>query len=52
MKLLKNKIQKLKIKLNNLENKFSDATTSIQIHQYNTDKQNLEKRVEDVDKKY
>ena len=31
------------MKVNNLEQKIPDATTSIHIKQYNTDKQNLEK---------
>ena len=30
--------------------KIPDATTLIQINQYNTYKQNLEKKIEDVDK--
>ena len=33
----------LKIKVNNLEKKISDGTSLIQINQYNTDKQNIEK---------
>ena len=33
----------LKIKVNNLEKKIPDGTSLIQINQYNTDKQNLEK---------
>ena len=35
-----------------LSEKISDATTRIHINQYNTDKQNLEKKIADVDKKY
>ena len=31
--------------------KIPDATTIIHINQYNTDKQNLEKKIGDVDKK-
>ena len=45
------KLNILKTKVNNLEKKFPDATTLTHINQYNTDKQNLEKRIEDVDKK-
>ena len=33
----------LKAKVNNLEKKIPDGTSLIQINQYNTDKQNLEK---------
>ena len=33
----------LKTKVNNLEKKIPDGTSLIQINQYNTDKQNLEK---------
>ena len=33
----------LKIKVNNLENKIPDGTSLIQVNQYNTDKQNIEK---------
>ena len=32
-------------KVNNLEKKIPDATTLIHINQYNTDKQNLEKKI-------
>ena len=39
----KTKFNTLKTKVNNLENKIPDATTLIDIYQYNTDKQNLEK---------
>ena len=38
--------------MNNLRKKIPDATTLIHINQYNTDKQNLEKKIGDVDKKY
>ena len=34
----------LKTKVNNLDNKIPDATTLIQINQYNTDKKNLEEK--------
>ena len=34
----------LKTKVNSLEKKIPDATTLIHINQYNTDKQNLEKK--------
>ena len=46
------KFKTLKIKVNNLENKIPDATKLIHISQYNTDKQYLEKKIGDVDKKY
>ena len=42
----------MKTKINKLDNKVPDATTLIHINQYNTDKQNLEKKTGDVDKKY
>ena len=42
----------LETKVNNLEKKIPDATTLIHINQYNIDKQNLEKKIGDVDKKY
>ena len=38
------KFNTLKKKVNSLEKKIPDATTLIQINQYNTDKQNLEKK--------
>ena len=41
----------LKTKANNLEKEIPEATTLIHINQYNTDKQNLVKKMEDVDKK-
>ena len=40
-----------KAKVNNLEQKITDAATLIQINQYNTDKQKLKKEIENVDKK-
>ena len=50
MKLLK--IQKtLKTKTFRLEKKIPDATNLIHLNEYNTDKQNLEKKSGDVDKK-
>ena len=45
------KFNTLKTKVNNLENKAPDGTTLVHINQYNGDKQNLEKKYEDVDKK-
>ena len=38
------KFNTLKAKVNNLDKKIPDATTLIHINQYNTDKQNLEKK--------
>ena len=55
MKLLQKKKKKsntLKIKVNNLENKIPDATTFIHINQRNTDEQNFQKKIDDLDKKY
>ena len=53
MKLLKNtNFNTIKTKVNNLENKIPDATILVHINQYNTDKQNLEKEIENVGKKY
>ena len=46
------KFNTLKTKVNNLEKKIPDATTLININQYNKDKQNLQKKIGDVDKKY
>ena len=44
--------KKLNRKVNNLDSKIPDVTTLIQISQYNTDNQDLEKKKrEDVDKK-
>ena len=45
------KFNTLKTKVNNLDKKIPDGTTLIHINQYNTDKQNLEKKTGDVDKK-
>ena len=45
------KLNILKTRVNKLENKISDASTSIYINECNTDKENLEKN-RDVDKKY
>ena len=39
-------------KVNSFEKKISYARTLIHINQYNTDKQNLEKKIGDVDKKH
>ena len=47
----KKKINTLKTKLNSLEKKIPEATTLIHINQNNADKQNLEKKIEYVDKK-
>ena len=52
MKLLRiQKFNTLKTKVNSLEEKVLDATTLISINQYNTDKQNLQKKIGDVHKK-
>ena len=45
------KFNTLKTKVNTLEKKIPDATTLIHINQYSTDKQNVEKKIRDVDKK-
>ena len=45
------KFNTLKIKVHNLEKKVPDAATLIHINQYNTDKQNVEKKIGDVYKK-
>ena len=45
------KFNTTKTKVSNLEKKILDATTLIHINQYNTDKQNSEKTIRDVDKK-
>ena len=51
-KVVKNtKFNKLNLKVNNSENKVADGSTLIHLNQYNTDKQNLEKKTVDVDKK-
>ena len=53
MKLLRiQKFNTLKTKVNSLEEKVPDTTTLISINQYNTDKQNLQKKIGDVHKKY
>ena len=41
----------LNTKVNNLKKKIPDATALIHINQYDTDKQTLEKKIGDVDKK-
>ena len=46
------KFNTLKTKVNSLEKKLSDATTLIHVNQCNTDKENLEKKIGHVDKKY
>ena len=46
------KFNTLKTKVNSLENEIPDATTLIHINQYKTDKQSLEKKNGDVDKRY
>ena len=45
------KFNTLKTKVNSFEKEVPDATTLIHKNQYNTDKQNLEKKIEDIDKK-
>ena len=47
----KTKLDTLKANVNNLDKKIPDATILIHINQYNTDKQNLEQKSKDVDKK-
>ena len=44
------KFNALKTKVNTLEKKIHDATTLIHINQYNTEKQNLKKKIGDIDK--
>ena len=46
------KLNTLKTKVNILEKKIPNAITLIHINQYNTDKQNLEKKIVDADKEY
>ena len=46
------KFSTLKTKVNSLEKKIPDATTSIYINQYTTDKQNLEKKLDMLIRKY
>ena len=50
--LLETKRHTLKTKVNNLERKIPDATTLIHKNQYITYKQNLEKKLELLIKKY
>ena len=45
------KFNTLNTKVNNLEKKIPDATILIQVKEYNTDKQNLEKKMEILIKK-
>ena len=45
------KFNKLITKVNNLENKIPDESTLVNTNQYNTGKQNFEKKVGDFDKK-
>ena len=47
----KTKYAKLNSKVNNLKNKNPDASTLFYMNQYNTDKQGLENKIENVDKK-
>ena len=42
---------KLNTKINYLENKISDTSTLIKLNQYNSHKQNLEKKIGDVKNK-
>ena len=52
-KVVKNtKFNTLKTKVSNLEKKIPHVITLILINQYNTDKENLKKKIRDVDKKY
>ena len=46
------KFNTLKTTVNSLEKKIPDASTLTHINQYNKDKQNWEKKIGDVDKKY
>ena len=46
------KFNTLKTKANNLQKKIPDVTTLIHINQYDTDKQNTEKKSRDIDEKY
>ena len=41
----------MKMKVNKLDKKIPIVTCLIRINQYNTDKQNFDKKVRDVDKK-
>ena len=52
-KVVKNtKFKTLKTKVNSLQKKIPDAITLIHINQYNTDKQNSEKKLEMLIKNY
>ena len=44
------KFNAVKTKVNTLEKKIHDTTTLIHINQYNTEKQNLKKKIGDIDK--
>ena len=46
------KFNTLKKKIKSLEKKVPDATTLIHINQYNKDKQKLDKKIVNADKKY
>ena len=46
------KFNTLKKKIKSLEKKVPDATTLIHINQYNKDKQMLDKKIVNADKKY
>ena len=46
------KFNTLKRKIKSLEKKVPDATTLIHINQYNKDKQKLDKKIVNADKKY
>ena len=46
------KLNKINTKVNKLDKKMSEATTLININQCKAGKQNLEKKIGDVDKKY
>ena len=52
MKLVKIQNLTLKTKVNSLEKRIPDPTTLIHLSQYNTDKQNLEKKNGNGDKKH
>ena len=45
------KFNTLKTKVNSLEKRLPDATKLLHANQYNTDKENLKKKIGDVDKK-
>ena len=51
IKLWKTNFNTLKTKVNNSEKKIPEVTTLIHIYQFNTEKQNLEKKIDDVGKK-